>query len=283
MPALEHANVLSLLAQAIARTKTRVIIRVVNTPSEVAAAATTPMQRLTIMLARRLYRRADALVACSFGVADDLAEFARTDRSSIRTLPAAVVGEEVTHLAAQPLSHPWFSANEPPVVLAVCSLREKKNVPMLIEAFARVQRQRAVRLLILGDGPERASLERRVEELGLGDSVALPGFDANPYRYLSRCSVFALPSNREGLPGVLIEALVCGANIVSTDCRSGPREILDDGRYGRLVPTGDVKAMAQALLAALDDPIKPPAESWAPYTSERAADAYVELIEDLTT
>jgi glycosyltransferase involved in cell wall biosynthesis len=283
MPTIEHANVLSLLARAISRTKTPVIVRVNNSISEFAAEAGTSMERLTVLLARRLYRRADVLVAVSFGVADDLASFVGADPLTIRTLPNPTAAKDVIHSAAAPLSHPWFSHGEPPVILAVGSLRTKKNVPMLIDAFAEVQRHRVARLLILGDGPERPSLERKVQELGLGHSVALPGFDPNPFRYMSRCAVFALASDREGLPGVLIEALVCGANVVSTDCRSGPSEILDGGRYGRLVPTRDAQAMAQELIVALDDPIRPPPHSWAPYTTERATDAYVELIEGLSS
>jgi glycosyltransferase involved in cell wall biosynthesis len=282
MPTIEHANVLSLLARSLSRTKTPVIVRVANSPSELAAAAVTPMERLTLLLARRLYRRADVLVACSFGMADDLATFLGVDPLTIRTLPNPTATKEIMHSAAAPLTHPWFSASEPPVILAVGSLRTKKNLPLLLEAFARVRCHREVRLLILGDGPERLRLERKVDEFGLGQNVALPGFDPNPFRYMSRCAVFALASDREGLPGVLIEALVCGANIVSTDCPSGPREILDGGRYGRLVPTGDVGAMAEGLTTALDDPITPSRQSWAPYTSERAADAYAELIEGLS-
>ena len=280
MPTIEHANVLSLLARALARTETMVIVRVANSLSEIAAAGT-PAERFTLLLARRLYRRADALVACSFGMADDLASFVGADPLTIRTLPNPLAATDIIHLATAPISHPWFSRGEPPVILAVGSLRSKKNVPLLLEAFARVQRHRRARLLILGDGPERPSIERKLEVLGIGNDVALPGFDPNPFRYMSRCAVFALSSNREGLPGVLIEALMCRANIVSTDCRSGPREILDGGRYGRLVPVGDEEALARGLIAALDNPTMPPSQSWAPYTSERATNAYAELIEGL--
>ena len=278
---LDHANALSLLARAVSGTGIPVIVRVANTPSEIAAAARSPMQRLTVMLAGRLYRRADALVAVSRGVAADLARFAHVDPSAIRTLPNPVVRSDVLRSAAAPLAHPWLRPGEPPVILAVGSLDRKKNVPLLLEALARIRRARDVRLLVLGDGSERPTIERLVRRLELTRSVQLPGFDANPYRYMARCAVFALASDREGLPGVLIEALACRANIVSTDCRSGPREILHDGRFGRLVPVRDPDAMARALLAALDDPVTPPAESWAPYTLERATAAYVGLIRRL--
>ena len=283
MPTIEHASVLSLLARTLARTKTPVIVRVASMPSEMEAAAVTPAQRMTVSLARRLYRRADALVACSSGMADDLAAFLGVDPAQIRMLPNPTPTHIIGRSARAPLSHPWFGAGEPPVILAVCSLQPKKNLPMLLDAFTAVRRRRAARLVILGNGPERRGLEDQVERLGLGGSVALPGFDLNPYRYMSRCSVFALASWREGLPGVLIEALVCGANVVATDCRSGPREILDGGRFGRLVPTGDAAAFAEGLIAALDDPVTPPPASWAPYTSERAAAGYEELIDRIAS
>lgn len=281
MPTIEHASVLALLARGVARTKTPVVIRVANTLSEMAAAAATPMERFTMLLARRLYRRADALVACSHGMAEDLATFAGADPSEVLTIPNAAVSREIGRLAAAQLSHPWFSPGEPPVILAVGSLRTKKNLPLLLTAFAHVKSRRAARLMILGEGPERVTLERDVRTLDLDGSVSIPGFDTNPYRYMARCSVFALSSNREGLPGVLIEALACGANIVATDCRSGPREILADGRYGRLVQVGDVAGMAKALEAALAEPRTPPPESWAPYTAKSATDAYIRVIEGL--
>lgn len=283
MPTIEHVNVLSLVARAVANTRTPVIVRVASTASEVAAAATTPMQRLTVSLARRLYLRADLLVACSYGMADDLAGFLDASPSTIRVLPNPTPTRRIAHWSEAPITHPWFAPGEPPVILAVGSLQTKKNLPLLLKAFARLRHRRAARLVILGDGPERSMLEQEVDELGLAGSVDLPGFDANPFRYMSRCAVFALTSQREGLPGVLIEALVCGANIVSTDCRSGPREILKDGRFGRLVPTGDVDALTDALIAAIDDPMTPPSESWAPYTAERAVDGYLELIEGLAS
>lgn len=283
MPTIEHANVLSLVARSVARTRTPVIVRVASTPSELAAASDTPAQRLTVALARRLYPRAEALVACSFGMADDLAAFLGDGASLIHVLPNPTATTTILRSAVAPLAHPWFRTDEPPVILAVGSLQTKKNMPLLLEALARVRTTRPVRLVVLGDGPERPALERLVDELGLTGDVDLPGFDANPYRYMSRCSVFALTSQREGLPGVLIEALVCGANVVSTDCRSGPREILGGGRYGRLVPTGDVESLTNALIASLDDPLTPPPESWAPYTSERAADGYVGLLEELAS
>jgi glycosyltransferase involved in cell wall biosynthesis len=122
-------------------------------------------------------------------------------------------------------------------------------------------------------------LEALIEELGLEQDVSLPGFVANPYAYMARASLFVLSSRWEGLPTVLIEALCCGTPVVSTDCPSGPREILRGGQYGRLVPVGDADGLARAIETALD--IKapsPPAESWLPYDLKNIVNQYINLL-----
>jgi glycosyltransferase involved in cell wall biosynthesis len=148
-----------------------------------------------------------------------------------------------------------------PVVLGVGRLELRKGFATLVRAFARVRRQRPLRLMILGGGKtakgeaaDRAALEALIRELGVEDDVALPGFDPNPFGYMARASVFVLPSLYAGLPGVLIQAMACGCPVVSTDCPTGPREILEGGRYGPLVPVGDDVAMAEAIAGTLDAP-----------------------------
>ena len=137
------------------------------------------------------------------------------------------------------------------MILGVGRLTPQKDFPTLIRAFARVRRQRPARLVIVGEGrPEaRAALMRLAAELGCAEDVSLPGFTHNPFCYMAHAGVFVLSSLHEGLPGVLIQALACGAPVVSTDCPSGPREILEGGRYGRLVALGDDAAMAEAISA----------------------------------
>jgi len=105
--------------------------------------------------------------------------------------------------------------------------------------------------MIMGEGEERPRLESIINQLGLIDHVALPGFVANPYAVMSRSAAFILSSQWEGLPTVLIEAMACGCPIVATDCHSGPREILDGGRYGKLVPIGDADAICRSMLEVL--------------------------------
>ena len=124
----------------------------------------------------------------------------------------------------------------------------------LIKAFALLRRQRMARLVILGEGNLRNKLTRLVEDLGVSADVDMPGFVSNPLAWMSRASLFVLSSASEGLPGVLIEAMAAGCPVVSTNCPSGPAEILENGRYGSLVTVGDHIALAKAIAMTLNSP-----------------------------
>ena len=213
-------------------------------------------------------------------MANDLARATRLPRERICVAPNPVVPTDVFALAAQPVDHPWFTTGSDPVLLGVGRLAPEKDFATLIRAFARVQRHRPARLMILGEGSERGSLEALVAALGLEDSVSLPGFAINPFAYMTRAGVFVLSSLSEGSPGALIQALACGAPVVATDCQNGPREILDGGRYGRLVPVGDVPALAEAVLAALTDPRSPvPEEAWIHHSQDAAVEYYLGILQ----
>jgi glycosyltransferase involved in cell wall biosynthesis len=150
-------------------------------------------------------------------------------------------------LARQRPDHPWFQAGQPPVIIGVGRLTRQKDFPTLIRAFAELRRRSPARLLILGEGEERPRREALAGELGVSDHVALPGFVENAMGCMAGSALFVLSSAWEGLPTVLIEALAAGTRVVSTDCPSGPREILQNGRLGALVPVGDAAALAQAM------------------------------------
>jgi glycosyltransferase involved in cell wall biosynthesis len=239
--------------------------------------------RHVLPLLRRAYLTADAIVTASGGVADDLAAHAGIPRQRITTVYNPVVGPDLLVNARSPVDHPWFAPGEPPVILGVGRLHPQKDFATLIRAFAALRSERPLRLVILGagtDSPYGAGLRALASELGIAGDVALPGFAHNRLAFMSRAAVLVLSSRYEGLGNVLIEALACGTPVVSTDCPSGPREILDGGRFGPLVAVGDVAALARAIEQVLEHP--PAAESLRArarlFTVEKSADAYLELL-----
>lgn len=254
LSALSYPNIAAVLARRLSPTSTRTVISVHNHLSVATAQAGRAADKSFPQLARRLYPEADRIVAVSDGVADDLAQTIRLPRSRISTIYNPVFRPDMMTRARAPLEHPWFAPGAPPVILGIGKLKPQKDFGGLIRAFARVRAARPARLFILGEGPQRDALLALARQLRVADNVALPGFVANPFAYLGRAAVFALSSAWEGLPTVIIEALACGCPVVSTDCPSGPAELLERGAYGALVPVGDDAALAQALLATLDNP-----------------------------
>jgi glycosyltransferase involved in cell wall biosynthesis len=151
--------------------------------------------------------------------------------------------------------HPWLAEGAPPVILGVGSLAVLKDFPTLIRAFALARTRRICRLVVLGEGPDRAALESLVRELGLDGDVLLPGFAANPFAWMKRARVFVSSSLTEGCPNALMQALACGTPVVSTACPGGSAEILEGGKWGRLVPVRSVSTMSEAIIASIEAPI----------------------------
>jgi glycosyltransferase involved in cell wall biosynthesis len=277
-----YVNIIALWAWRLAGVRTRLFVNEQNTVSLEAGNASSWSVRVTPRLIKHFYPWANGIVTVSQGVRDDLAHLTNIPEERISVIfNPSVVGSDVLEKAQVPLNHPWFKPGQPPVLIAVGRLQIQKDYPTLIQAFAQVRRVRPVRLLILGEGTERPLLEQLIAELGLQQDVHLPGFVKNPYAYMAKSSLFVLSSRWEGLPTVLIEALCCGTPAVATDCPSGPREILENGRYGRLVPVGDVDALANAITLSLSNNTQsPPAESWQPYEVETVTHQYVNLLLD---
>lgn len=252
--AVSHVNLLALWSRRLAGVATRVVISERTALSSETATRRKWRWRHLPALIQRVYPWADAIVAVSKGVAEDLARTAGLPRERITTIYNPVVTADLQAQARAPLDHAWFAPGAAPVVLGAGRLLKQKDFPTLIRAFAKVRAQRPARLVILGEGAKRRQLEALIEDLGLGAHVVLPGYVNNPFAYMARAAVFVLSSAYEGLPGVLIQALACGTPVVATNCPHGPAEILDSGRYGRLVPVGDASAMAKAIIATLDEP-----------------------------
>lgn len=241
---LTRANVASALAVA-GRNSRLVMSERVNTSSHLTSRAAKLMVRAT-------YPRADRIIAVSTGVADDLSRNFGVRRSPLKVIANPVDHDAIARGAGQAPPFPIHSDD----VVAAGRLVENKNFAMLIEAWARAGLPG--RLLILGEGPLRATLEADIARRGLADRILLPGFVPNPFAVFARAGVYALPSNAEGFPNGLVEAMACGLPVVAANCASGPSEILLDRRReevmgtafssaGALVPTDDAGAFAAAL------------------------------------
>ncbi len=229
---------------------------------------------------RWLYARTDGVIAVSNGVAEEIIGATGVDPAKVKVVRNPNITPELYDLAAAPLDHPWFAAGEDPVLLGIGGLRLQKDFPTLLRAFAGVVRERPARLMILGQGHQHDDLLALARELGVADRVELPGFIDNPYAYLSRAALFVLSSLWEGSPNVVTESLALGTPVVATDCRSGPNEITQQGKYGRLVPVGDAQALTRAILDTLTEP---PDREWLKgavqeYTMEKSAMTYLEAM-----
>lgn len=257
LSAANHVHLVAVWARRLACAPVPVVLRASNYPSanmQLWPLAQRMLRRALQWCARRAYRAAAGVIAVSHGVADNVAHLAGLERERIVTIYNAIDLADLKSRAALPIEHPWLGPGNPPLILGVGRLVTQKDFPTLVRAFARVRKRHPARLIVLGEGPARERLERLAENLGVARDVDLPGYVDNPCAWMARASVFVLSSAWEGLPGVLLEALACGCPVVSTDCPSGPHEILAAGRYGRLVPVGDDAAMARAILEALNAP-----------------------------
>ncbi len=242
-------NLVALWATRLAAVDTRCVVREAEALSAKQPTQRGARRRLPALI-RRFYPEADVVVAVSDAVADDLARSTGLARGAITTIYNPFDLERIAALAAEPAPHPWLADQEPPVVLGVGRLAAQKDFATLLRAFARVRARTEARLVILGEGEERAALEALARELGIDGDLLLPGYTANPFPWLARARVFALSSVWEGLANVLVEALACGTPVVSTRC-PGSAEILADPAHGRLVEVGDAEALAGAIAATL--------------------------------
>jgi len=275
-----HSSCLAVLARQLSGVRTRVIVRESNMVG-LGLQAMMPLRRRAFSLAiRYCYPRADHVIAVSRGVADELNGQFGVIWDKLSVVYSPIISEALLNRALEPLNHEWFQEGQPPVILSVGRLTAQKDQQTLIRAFALVRKNVAARLLILGEGENRAELETLVLELGLAPNVSLLGFHANPFAFMARARLFVLPSAWEGLPGTLIQAMACGCPVVSTDCPSGPREILLGGRLGRLVPVGDPTNMARAILESLSNGRKAPCspEDLLPYTVEYSTRQYLRIL-----
>jgi glycosyltransferase involved in cell wall biosynthesis len=276
----DRVNRTALLAHSLARVPTRLILRSGTTIS-IDLATRGPFERWLQRLSMgRLYPYADAVIVPSKAAADDMSRYTGLDRARITAVPSPIVPDDLLSMSFPAPNHAWFHDPGIPLILSVGELCGRKDFETLLQAFALLHKQRPCRLMILGKGSRKEALLKLASALGVAEDFALPGFIDSPYAYLANAGLFAFTSRWEGLPFAPVEALAVGTPVVSTDCPSGPAEILQGGRYGPLVPVGDVPAFASAMQRILDDPLPPQTlrEAALPFTVSASATAYLKVM-----
>lgn len=278
LSATHFLNETALLARSIAGVSTRVVVTEHTYLTKEVKLTESLSSRLIPWTVRASYFLADEVVAVSHGVAKDLETFSY-HRKPTRVIYNSVVLPEIYQLSQSEIDHPWFQHNDLPIVLGGGRFVRQKDFPTLLRAFAKLQQTQPARLVLLGSGGSGENLKHLAKELGIEEHFWMPGFVENPFAYLKKADVFALSSAWEGLPTILIEAIALGTPVVSTDCPSGPAEILQQGRYGRLVPVGDPDALAAALDATLQGDHRPVPQHWIrQFTPEAAIHKYMDVI-----
>ena len=277
---LDHANIVAIIAHILTRRAQKIVVRVAICWSGLMRHENRILSTVIQVLAKYFYRATYQVIAVSEGVAKDLIKSHHIPPNKVKIIYNPAITPELLSKTQEPLNHPWFATGEPPVILSVARLTLQKDFTTLIRAFAHLNQQYSARLLILGEGEERTRLESLVKSLGLEQQVSLPGFVDNPFAYMKQAAVFVLSSCFEGMPNALLQAMACGTPVVSTDCPSGPREILEGGKWGKLVPVGNIEAMAEAIFDSLKGNTQcPPVsllESW--FGLDNIIDQYLSVL-----
>jgi glycosyltransferase involved in cell wall biosynthesis len=257
LPMPWYFNIVAVWAKYLAGVDTKVILgehNIISLEASIEHRDKLHLRFLPILM-RQTYPHSDALVGVSQDTITDLVETLKIDA----TIPMQVIlnpinPARVQQLAQAPIEHPWFQNSTIPTIVTAARLAKQKQLDGLLRAFAQVVAVTPARLIILGEGPLRTELEQLCQELGIADAVWMPGYDPNPYRYMANCGVFVLASAWEGCPIALQEAMAAGAAVIVTDAPGGMKDIIDRGKYGRMVPTGDPDALATEILHLLSQP-----------------------------
>lgn len=250
---MSRANLAAIIAKKLSRVDTTLVLVEHNTLS--ATQSKLFRAKLFPFFMKLLYPQADTIIGVSQAASRDLEKSLNLKARCIQTIYNPVVDKTLALMAEQPIQHQWLETGSPPVFLAVGRLTAQKDFDTVINAFAMVRKKIPSRLMILGEGELRPHIEDLISTLDIAQDVLMPGFVQNPFAYMSKAAAFILSSRWEGLGNVLIEAMACGTPVISTNCPHGPKEILENGKYGQLVPVGDANALAKAMQNVLETPI----------------------------
>ena len=251
-------NIISLLAKFFSKPKTKIIVVEQSTISLLPLVAKTFIDRIISRFClpyfvKLIYPMADAIVCVSQGVADDLSKFIPDQKNKIKVIYNPITNDRIYRMAKEPVGHPWFSDSKIPIVLSVGRLIGAKDYPNFLQAAKMVLQKRTARFVVLGDGAQKIKLENMAYKLGISENVAFLGFQKNPYKYMNKADILVLSSFKEGFGNVIVEAMACGTPVISTNCKSGPSEIIKNKENGILVPIRDPKALSKAILELLNN------------------------------
>ena len=275
MSSLTGTNIFLLILVKLIRSHIPVIIREANTLDNV-------NNKFTKLLVRKIYPFANHIVCVSSTIRTGLLSIG-ISAEKLTTINNPVDIEQINLMAKQTSDHRWVTRKNIPLIMAIGRLEKQKGFNILLQAFIKVRTQTDCHLIILGDGPLRPELESLCQQLNIQDNVELIPFDSNPYVYLKAARLFVISSYWEGFVNVLLEAMALGTSVVATDCESSPREILEDGRIGKLVPVGDIESMATAILDILTHPQEPNLlkQRCSSFSVEKIASDYINIFEKL--
>jgi len=279
--ALESLGLAAILAKGLLRHKPIVVPSVHTMLETWYRELPSPHTKRYRNLIKHLYPYADHIIAVSQGAKDEILAIAKLNQDKVSVLYNPVIADDTLKSIDQPVEHPWFTAKKT-VAIAVGRLVREKNYPLMLRAIAEARKHIDLHLIVLGEGELRASLEEEAQALGIADYVDFHGFVNHPLAYVGKSDMFLLTSSWEGLGNVLIEAMATGTPIISTDCESGPREVLENGKWGILVPPNNVDSFTKAIIQVAEQGgIVPDAHSWARFTVAEATAQYAKLIDSL--
>ncbi len=280
--ALYHANVICLFAKYMTkRTNTKFIVTERNYLSLRIANSTNVKDKILLPIIKRLYPKADLVIAISKGVMNDIVDICNLDSEKISCIYNPVVTSDFEESIK---ATPEINFNKDlPLIIASGRLVEQKDYPTMLKALALVIKQKPVNAMVLGKGHLEKELITLSQELGIDNNVIFKGFVDNPLSYMKQADIFLMTSAWEGFGNVLVEALYCGLSVVATDCKAGPAEILDDGKYGLLVPVGNEIAISDAILKVIDKPFDKDKQQKRAleFTARNITDKYLEHIKDI--
>ncbi len=285
MANVDHNNIAASLAKLLAGSDTRLVICQHNPLTPGYHATVNWKHRVVPLCYRMLAFRIDHAVAVSEGIAEELVRNGGLPERKVTTISNAVIGDDFPDRAGAAVKHPWFATRDRPVFVNAGRLVEMKDHRSLLHAFSLHLRRHPARLLILGAGPMRAELQVLAHTLGIADHVELVGFVQNPLPYMREADAFVLSSRSEGFGNVLVEAMGCGTPVVATNCPHGPADILENGRFGILVPPQDPAALAMAMGRIITEKARWPQrmlrDRAGAFTYQACAEGYLKLFRSL--